>query len=84
MLEGLGSGVKPQVLMTTHSPMVLASLEPHFNLSKDKVFLFELLEKEVSLREVPWVKRGDAVSWLTSPIFGLEQARRTLRRALDL
>lgn len=24
---------------------------------------------------VPWTKRGDAASWLTSPVFGLEQAR---------
>jgi hypothetical protein len=75
VLAGLGSGVQPQVFATTHSPMVLASIEPHFRPASDKLFLFELEQREVSLREVPWAKRGDAVSWLTSPIFGLEQAR---------
>ncbi len=75
VLEGLGAGMRPPVLMTTHAPMVLASLEPHIDGARDKLFLLELNAREVSLREVPWVKRGDAVSWLTSPIFGLEQAR---------
>jgi hypothetical protein len=74
VLEGLSAGMRPQVLMTTHSPMVLASLEPHFNVAKDKLFLFDLEGREVTLRETPWAKRGDAVAWLTSPIFGLEQA----------
>jgi hypothetical protein len=75
VLEGLAPQMRPQVLMTTHSPMVLASLEPHFDLAKDKLFLFDLDEKNIVLRDVPWTKRGDAASWLTSPIFGLEQAR---------
>jgi PAS domain-containing protein len=82
VLGGLGTAMQPQVLMTTHSPMVLASLEPHFNEAKDKLFLFALEDaaghtpsKTVTLREVPWAKRGDAVSWLTSPVFGLGQAR---------
>jgi AAA domain, putative AbiEii toxin, Type IV TA system len=75
VLAGLGVGIKPQVLVTTHSPMVMASIEPHFDQARDKLFLFELLRDEVSLREVPWTKHGDAVGWLTSPIFGLEQAR---------
>jgi hypothetical protein len=75
VLTGLGPGIKPQVMATTHSPLVLASLEPHFREDEDKLFLFELRDRDVSLREVPWAKRGDAVSWLTSPIFGLEQAR---------
>jgi hypothetical protein len=74
VLEGLGSGIRPQVFITTHSPMVLASLEPHFNMAKDKLFLLDLEGREVTLRESPWAKRGDAVSWLTSPIFGLDQA----------
>lgn len=82
VLSGLGAAVQPQLLVTTHSPMVLASLEPHFNPAKDKLFLFELEDaagkpahKEVSLDEHSWVKYGDAVGWLTSPIFGLKQAR---------
>lgn len=75
VLSALGSGVKPQILATTHSPMVMTSLEPHFDEEKDKLFLFELGRGEVSLRELPWAKHGDAVAWLTSDVFGLEQAR---------
>lgn len=80
LLDVLGGlGAAPQLLVTTHSPLVLASLEPHFDEANDKLFLFELgggaPRKEVTLHEVPWAKRGDAVSWLTSPVFGLTQAR---------
>jgi hypothetical protein len=65
VLCGLGGGIRPQLLVTTHSPLVLASLEPHFSLPKDKLFLFELAQGQVSLREVPWARWGDATGWLT-------------------
>jgi len=75
VLSGLAPEMRPQILLTTHSPLVLASLEPHFNQATDRLFLFELHGGEVALRDVPWVKRGDAISWLTSPVFGLDQGR---------
>lgn len=71
----LQSNLKIQVLATTHSPLVLASLEPIFDEDQDKLFLLELLGKKVSLDEISWVKQGDTVGWLTSEIFGLKQAR---------
>jgi hypothetical protein len=64
-----------QTLVTTHSPLVLASLEPIFDEEQDKLFLFELQGKDVELNEVYWTKQGDTVGWLTSEIFGLKQAR---------
>jgi hypothetical protein len=64
-----------QLIATTHSPLVLASIEPQFDEEQDKLFLFELQGKDVTLNEVPWAKHGDAVGWLTSDIFGLKQAR---------
>lgn len=64
-----------QAFATTHSPLVLASLEPMFDEEIDRFFLFELSEKEVTLNEFPWTKQGDTVNWLTSEIFGLKQAR---------
>lgn len=75
VLKGLSPSMQTQVLLTTHSPLVLASLEPEFQPAHDKLFLFELENSEVSLRELPWTKRGDAIGWLTSEVFGLEQAR---------
>ena len=78
---GLGRSLEPQIavqiLATTHAPLVLASLEPHFDPARDALCLFELAEggKHVEVRKVPWARQGDAVGWLTSPIFGLDQAR---------
>jgi hypothetical protein len=67
--------MKTQLLATTHSPLVLASVEPIFDEERDRLFHFELQGQEVTLNEVPWAKQGDTVGWLTSEIFGLKQAR---------
>jgi hypothetical protein len=72
---GLQQQMKIQAFTTTHSPLVLASLEPIVNEEIDSLFLFELLEEEVTLNEFTWTKQGDTVGWLTSEIFGLKQAR---------
>lgn len=66
-----------QFFATTHAPLILASIEPHFDPERDSLFLFELLEhgQQISLQKLPWASQGDAVGWLTSPIFGLDQAR---------
>jgi hypothetical protein len=67
--------MKVQVLATTHSPLVLASVEPIFDENRDRLFHFELQGQEVTLNQVLWAKQGDTVGWLTSEIFGLKQAR---------
>ncbi|HSN99987.1 MAG TPA: AAA family ATPase [Candidatus Nanopelagicales bacterium] len=68
--------MRPQLILTTHAPMVLASLEPHFDRDRDKLFSFELTDRrEVVLEELPWTRYGDAVGWLTSPVFDLPEAR---------
>ena len=64
-----------QLIVTTHSPLVLASVEPLFDEKQDKLFLFEQENTLVTLHEEPWAKQGDVVGWLTSDIFGLQQAR---------
>ncbi len=71
----LDPDIKVQVLTTTHSPLVLASLEPYFNEDTDKLFGFDLRDREVVLEEMPWVKLGEVDDWLTSPIFGLSRPR---------
>jgi hypothetical protein len=75
--EALGAEVDLQILATTHAPLVLASVEPYWDEDRDSLFLFQLDEgaKQVSLRSLRWAKQGDAVGWLTSPVFGLDQAR---------
>jgi hypothetical protein len=75
VVNQLKSDITIQALVTTHSPLVLASLEPIFDEDQDKLFLFELQGKDVELNEMFWTKQGDTVGWLTSEIFGLKQAR---------
>jgi hypothetical protein len=72
----LNPHMQTQIITTTHSPLVLASVEPTFDEERDRLFLFELQEhKQVSLRALPWSKQGDTVNWLVSDVFGLRQAR---------
>jgi len=68
--------IETQVVVTTHSPLVLASVEPHFDDTLDRLFLFDLKDNnKVTLTQIPWAKQGDVVGWLTSEVFGLDQAR---------
>ncbi|HLX64771.1 MAG TPA: AAA family ATPase [Planctomycetota bacterium] len=67
--------IKVQFFVTTHSPLVLVSLEPHFSNEKDKLFWFDLDKDVIHFQEYPWSIHGDATGWLTSEIFGLKQAR---------
>jgi AAA domain, putative AbiEii toxin, Type IV TA system len=73
--ERLKSDLKIQILTATHSPLILASLEPHFRQEDDRLFWFDLKDRTVSFHEYPWAIQGDVVAWLTSPIFGLTEAR---------
>lgn len=72
--EKLTSLIEPQLFITTHSPLVLASLESVFT-NRDQLYLIEQAGSNVELEEIDWIKHGDSSSWLTSEIFGLEQAR---------
>lgn len=74
-LHGLEQRTQIQALLTTHSPLVLASLETLFSEEEDRLFLFELQDGKVLLRNLDWAKYGNAEDWLTSTVFGLEQAR---------
>jgi hypothetical protein len=75
VLKELEPIIDIQLFITTHSPLVLASVEPLFDQEKDKLFLFELNDNQVTLNEITWAKQGDVIGWLTSEVFGLKQAR---------
>jgi len=55
-----------QLLAATHSPLVLASLEPLWKDDQDKLFAIDLVEGAVLLRARPWAKQGDVLNWLVS------------------
>jgi hypothetical protein len=65
----------PQLLITTHAPLILASLKPQFDENIDELFHLNLQQGRVTIESGGWAKQGDATSWLVSDVFGLEQAR---------
>jgi AAA domain, putative AbiEii toxin, Type IV TA system len=73
-LDLLGDEIAAQLLICTHSPLVLASIEPEFD-DRDRLFLLGLDDDQAVAEAVPFVPHGDALSWLASDVFGLGQAR---------
>ena len=64
-----------QLIAATHSPLVPASLEPHFDEERDRLFHLDIREGLVQLDEMQWAPQGDVLNWLVSDVFGLRQAR---------
>ena len=70
-----GRKVPVQLIVATHSPLVLASVEPQFDEEVDGVFHLQLRDGQAVIEQEAWAKQGDVVNWLVSPAFGLQQAR---------
>lgn len=70
-----GQALDVQLLVSTHSPMVMASLETVFDREQDRLFHLAWNGRHAELQVSPWSKRGDAEAWLTSDVFGLVEAR---------
>ncbi len=67
--------VSVQLIATTHSPLVLASIEPDFDDAKDAIWELDLIKDRVELRQFPWRRVGDVNNWLTSTAFDLSEPR---------
>lgn len=80
--------VSLQLFAATHSPLVLASVEPHFDPARDALWELDLRDHQVVLIRQPWLRYGDVNSWLSSPIFDQEpvslEAEEAMRQALAL
>jgi hypothetical protein len=70
-----GRKVPVQLIVATHSPLVLASAEPEFDECQDAIFNIHLQDGQARIEEATWAKQGDVVNWLVSDAFGLDQAR---------
>lgn len=78
--EDLASDLQVQLMVATHSPMIMASVESKFDEKFDKLFLLDLaknnlLSNEIELIQLPFIRQGRIDSWLTSDVFGLGQPR---------
>jgi len=58
-----------QVIVATHSPLVLTSIEPHFDPGTDALWKLDLVDGRVQIERDAWRKRGDALMWLESDVF---------------
>jgi hypothetical protein len=83
--KDLSGELSVQLLVASHSPLVLASAETIFDESIDKLFHLETSRGgKVHFSQVPFVRYGPVDSWLTSTIFDLKQARsREAERIID-
>jgi AAA domain, putative AbiEii toxin, Type IV TA system/Effector-associated domain 1/AAA domain len=72
-IHSLADRIAVQVLATTHSPLVMASLETSFSERTDRLFHLDLVEGRVEIDPLPWANHGEVGNWLVSPVFGLAQ-----------
>lgn len=79
VVKALAREIDVQLVVATHSPMVLASLETVFDEETDRLHHLVLEHTAKGNRArvdiIPWAKQGDATNWLVSNVFGLKQAR---------
>jgi len=75
VLRALNDEVQLQVVATTHSPLVLASVESTFDAEKDAWFDLDLVEHRAVLQKRPFVRRGEVGNWLVSEAFDLKDPR---------
>ncbi len=77
VVQALSAKMSTQVIIATHSPLVLASVEPLFDEDQDSLFhlYLDYTNNSVQLDNLPFVKRGRADQWLTSEVFGLTEPR---------
>ncbi len=69
------AGASVQLIAATHSPLVLASVEPLFDAEKDAWFDLDLEDHKVELRKRTYVRLGEVGNWLTSEAFDLQEPR---------
>ncbi len=75
LLRALGKDVRLQLIAATHSPLVLASVEPVFDVDQDAWFDLDLEKKQVVLRKRPFIRHGEIGNWLVSEAFDLKEPR---------
>jgi len=79
VMNSLTQRAQVQIIAATHSPLILASVEPLFDPQKDAWFDLDYRgegdSKEVALTRRHFELHGDVSNWLTSEAFDLASAR---------
>jgi predicted ATPase len=72
----LSRTIQLQIIVSSHSPLILASVETRFSSDTDKLYHLQLMDNRgVKFEEVPFVRYGTVDDWLTSDLFELGSAR---------
>jgi predicted ATPase len=66
VMDVLTDTAEVQLMVVTHSPLVMASVEPLFDPEQDTWFDLDFENKHVILRKREFEKYGDAATWLIS------------------
>ncbi len=80
VMQKLATEFEVQLIMATHSPLIMASLEPLFDPQIDAWFDLDMKpdangEMAVLIEKRPFLRQGDASNWLMSDAFDLPSAR---------
>ena len=73
--QALAREARVQLLVATHSPLVMASAEPLFDAAQDAWWDLDVVQGQVVLTQRAFEKHGDAERWLTSEAFDLRSSR---------
>ena len=81
VMRSLTEKADVQIIAATHSPLVMASVEPLFEAKRDAWFDLDFIpgknteEHRIELQQRTFVRKGDVSNWLTSEAFDLSSGR---------
>ncbi len=75
VVKKLTEKAEVQIITATHSPLIMASVEPLFDSKQDAWFDLDLEDKKVVLRQRDFEKHGEAAKWLISEAFDQKSGR---------
>jgi len=72
VMNPLQASSEVQLIAVTHSPLIMASVEPLFDAEQDAWFDLDLINNQVCLTRRRFVRQGDIRGWLTSEAFDMK------------
>lgn len=75
VMKALHKEAGVQLITATHSPLIMASIEPVFDTRLDSWFDLDLMDKKAVLTKRDFQNHGDADRWLMSEAFDLKSSR---------
>ena len=71
VMDTLRPDKEMQLIVATHSPLIMASVETSFDAALDAWFDLDLSDGAVMLARRPFLRQGNVCNWLTSEAFDL-------------